>query len=70
MTGNHSDQMASRIHPPGGPGKWEPPVVPIREARDVVLQLARTVNTRRIHLPNNPIYQKFLGDLSAKVGSY
>jgi len=54
----------------GGPGHWESPEDPIREARDVVLQLARTINTRRIHLPNNPIYQKFLGELYAKVGSY
>lgn len=39
----------------------------IRDARDVVSQLARTVNTRRIHLPNNPVYHKFLGELSARV---
>jgi hypothetical protein len=32
--------------------------------------LAKTVNTRRIHLPNNPTYQKFLGELFAKVDGY
>jgi len=70
MTVNHNDQMASSDPGPDGPGPWESPEDPIREARDVVLQLARTINTRRIHLSNNPIYQKFLGELCAKVGGY
>jgi hypothetical protein len=70
MTGNHNKQIASGSLWPGGPDQWESPEDPIRDARDIVLQLARTIHTRRIHLPNNPIYQKFLGELFAKMGGH
>lgn len=70
MSENRNAQTLSSGQMTGGPGPWESPEDPIREARDIVLQLARTINTRRIHLPNNPIYQKFLGELCAKVGGY
>ncbi len=70
MGENRNERMLKGGQTVGGPSQWGPPEDPIREARDVVLQLARTVNTRRIHLPNNPIYQKFLGELCAKVGGY
>jgi len=70
MTGNHNEQVASSDVGADGPDQWESPEDPIREARDVVLQLSRTINTRRIHLSNNPIYQKFLGELCAKVSGY
>lgn len=70
MTGNYKEQKAGSDHTPGRAGLWESPEDPACEARDVVLQLVRTVNTRRIYLPNNPTYQKFLGELYAKVGAY
>jgi len=70
MTENHQDQVASSMLGPEGPNHWESPEDPIREARDIVLQLARTIHTRRIHLPNNPIYRKFLSELCAKVNGY
>lgn len=70
MSENRKEQPLKSGQTVGGPSQWESPEDPIREARDVVLQLARTVNTRRIHLPNNPIYQKFVGELYAKVGGH
>ncbi len=66
-----TDQETARINRTlEATGQWEPPDAPLREARDFVLQLARTVNTRRIHLPNNPTYQKFLSELWAKGNGY
>ena len=69
--------MSDRFHEKTGRGATLDGVVQrgcpeeaIRDARDVVSQLARTVNTRRNHLPNNPIYHKFLGELSARVQRY
>jgi hypothetical protein len=69
MTGNHKKQKASSDHTSGRAGLWQSPGDPACEARDVVLELVRTVNTRRLYLPNNPACQKFLGDLYAKVGA-
>lgn len=62
--------MARGVPNPEAAGDWESPEEPARQAGDIVLQLAKTVKTRRIHLPNNPIYMKFLDELHAKVGGY
>jgi len=65
---NHEKETArDRNGTPDVAALWESPEEAIREARDVVLQLSRTVNTRRIHLPNNPTYRKFLDELNAKL---
>ncbi len=55
---------------PDGVAQLESPEEAIREARDLVFQLTRTVNTRRIHLPNNLVYHKFFNELNAKVKRY
>ena len=68
---NHEKETArDRNGTPDVAALWESPEEAIREARDVVLQLSRTVNTRRIHLPNNPTYRKFLDELNAKLQKY
>lgn len=69
MIVNH-DEGTARDATPDGPAQWESPEEAIREARDVVFQLTRTINTRRIHRPNNPTYRKFLDELNAKVERY
>jgi len=69
MIAKPSERTASAATPDGLQQRTCPQEA-IRDARDVVSQLARTVNTRRIHLPNNPIYHKFLSELSTRVQRY
>lgn len=42
----------------------------VASAKQVVQQLVRTCKTFKIYLPNNPIHQKFLDDLSEKVAGH
>ncbi len=67
MIVNRDDEKARA---PDGVAQLESPEEAIREARDLVFQLTRTVNTRRIHLPNNLVYHKFFNELNAKVKRY
>ncbi len=42
----------------------------VTSAKQVVQQLVRTCKTFKIYLPNNPIHQKFLDELSEKVAGH
>lgn len=42
----------------------------VASAKQVVQQLVRTCKTFKIYLPNNPIHQKFLDELSEKVAGH
>jgi hypothetical protein len=42
----------------------------VTSAKQVVQQLVRTCKTFKIYLPNNPIHQKFLDELSEKVARH
>src|SRR5574341_1166597 len=70
MTGSYRELKTASEQRPGTVGLWDASDDPPREAREVLRQLARIVSTRRIHRPDNPIYQKFIGELFAKVSGY
>lgn len=42
----------------------------LKSAKDVLLQLTKTIKTLKIYLPNNPIYQKFLQEVQDKFDSH